>query len=100
MCIIHKGFRGFRAVSPASNLGGNLIGLKSATPYEIIVCREAVPAINVLHAVIEMVETSIRSAHRSCLSGESFKPPKGAMVKSHGIERLGKGFTMSGIRYE
>ena len=36
MCIIHKGFRGFRAVSPASILGGNLIGLKPAVPYEII----------------------------------------------------------------
>ena len=28
MCIIHKGFRGFRAVSPASVLGGVLIDLK------------------------------------------------------------------------
>ena len=36
MCIIHKGFRGFRAVSPASNFGGNLIGLNTEIPYEII----------------------------------------------------------------
>lgn len=36
MCIIHKGFIGFQAVSPASSLGGNLIGLKPAIPYEII----------------------------------------------------------------
>ncbi len=36
MCIIHKGSIGFRAVSPALNLGGNLIGLKFAIPYEII----------------------------------------------------------------
>ena len=36
MCIIPKGFRGFRAFSPATNLGGNLIGLKPAIPYEII----------------------------------------------------------------
>ncbi len=36
MCIIHKGFRGFRALSPASKLVGNMIGLKSAIPYEII----------------------------------------------------------------
>ncbi len=36
MCIIHKGFRGFRALSPASILGGNLIGLKPEIPYEII----------------------------------------------------------------
>ncbi|MDA3854102.1 MAG: hypothetical protein PF444_07675 [Bacteroidales bacterium] len=28
--------------------------------------------------------------HRSRLSGEGFKPPKGALVKSQGIERLGK----------
>jgi len=36
MCIVHKGFRGFRAVSPASILGGNLIGLKPAFPYDTI----------------------------------------------------------------
>ncbi len=36
MCIIHKGFRGFLALSPASILGGNLMGLKPAIPYEII----------------------------------------------------------------
>ena len=41
----------------------------------------------VLHAVIEMVETT----HRSRLAGEGFKPPKGAIVKSYGTERLGKG---------
>jgi hypothetical protein len=28
MYIEHKGFRGFRAVLPALNLGGNLIGLE------------------------------------------------------------------------
>lgn len=36
MCIVHKGFRGFRAVSPASFFGGNLIDLKPAIPYETI----------------------------------------------------------------
>tara|TARA_B100000508_G_scaffold55003_1_gene42582 strand:+ start:2449 stop:3345 length:897 start_codon:yes stop_codon:yes gene_type:complete len=36
MCIVHKGFRGFRAVSASSILGGNLIGLKSAIPYSTI----------------------------------------------------------------
>jgi hypothetical protein len=36
--------------------------------------------------------------HRSCPTGESFKSPKGALVKSQGIERLGKGFAMSEIR--
>jgi len=28
--------------------------------------------------------------HRSRFAGKGFKPPKGAVVKSHGIERLGK----------
>jgi hypothetical protein len=36
MCIVHKGFRGFRAVSPASILAGNLISLKPAIPYDTI----------------------------------------------------------------
>jgi len=36
MCIVHKGFRGIRAVSPSLNLGGNLIGLKPAPPYDTI----------------------------------------------------------------
>ncbi len=36
MCIIHKGFRGKRVLSPASILVGNLKGLNSAIPYEII----------------------------------------------------------------
>ena len=40
-----------------------------------------------LHAVIEMVDLT----HRSRLAGEGFKSPKGAVVKSHGAERLGKG---------
>ena len=36
MCIVHKGFSGFRSASPASILGGNLIGLKPAIPYDTI----------------------------------------------------------------
>jgi hypothetical protein len=36
MCIIHKGFSGFRALSPASFLVGKLIGLNPAIPYVII----------------------------------------------------------------
>ena len=61
MCIIHKGFRGFRAASPASNLGGNLIGLKPEIPYEIIVCQEAAHRYKrVLHALFEMVESSCK----------------------------------------
>ena len=34
MCIVHKGFSGFRAVSPASILGSNLIDKKPAIPYD------------------------------------------------------------------
>jgi hypothetical protein len=33
MCIVHKGFRGFRAVSLAWFLGGNVTGLKLEIPY-------------------------------------------------------------------
>lgn len=36
MCIVHKGFRDFRAVLPASILGGSLIGLNPAIPYDTI----------------------------------------------------------------
>lgn len=32
--IVHKGFRGSQAESPASNLGSNLISLKHAIPYD------------------------------------------------------------------
>jgi hypothetical protein len=49
-----------------------------------------------LHAVIEMVEPT----HQSRLKGGGFKLPKGAMVKSHGVERLGNGRVTSVIRYE
>jgi len=45
-----------------------------------------------LHAVIEMVEVANEQlTHRSRLTGEGFKPPKGAVFKRHGVERLGKG---------
>jgi len=36
MRIVHKGFRGFRTVSLTLILGDNLIGLKSAIPYDTI----------------------------------------------------------------
>ena len=36
MCIVHKGFRGFRVASPASIMCANLIGLKPAIPYDTI----------------------------------------------------------------
>ena len=44
-----------------------------------------------LHAVIKMVEVANEQpTHQSRCTGNGFKPPKGAVVKSHGIERLGK----------
>jgi hypothetical protein len=52
-----------------------------------------------LHAVIKMVEVANEQpTHRSRFAGEGFKPLRGAVVKSHGAERLRKGFAMSGIR--
>ncbi len=36
MCIIHKGFIGLGALSPTSNLGGKLIDLNPAIPYDTI----------------------------------------------------------------
>ena len=64
-------------------------------------CREAVNRrYNSLHAVIEMVETaSVQLAHRGHLAGGGLKPPEGAVVKSHGAERSGKGYTTSIVRY-
>ena len=51
-----------------------------------LVCQEAAHRHKtVQHALFEMVEPT----HQSRLAGEGFKPPKGALVKSHGIERLG-----------
>jgi len=32
----------------------------------------------------------VEPTHQSRLAGGGFKPPKGAVVKSHGIERLGE----------
>lgn len=40
-----------------------------------------------------MVEPEkVQLTHRSRLAGEGIKPPKGALVKSQGIERLGKAY--------
>jgi len=62
--------------------------------------RSSESALISLHAVIEMVETaSVQLAHRGRLAGGGLKPPKGAVVKSHGAERLGKGYAMSMVRY-
>jgi hypothetical protein len=70
-------------------------------PLRHIVRREAVNRHLIsLHAVIEMVETaSEQMTHRGRLAGGGLKPPKGAVVKSYGAERLGKGYTTSIVRY-
>ncbi len=70
-------------------------------PNDNIVCREAVNRHLIsLHAVTEMVETtSEQMTHRGRLAGGGLKPPKGAVVKSHGAKRLGKGYTTSIVRY-
>ncbi len=49
MCIVHKGFRGFRAFSPASVLGGNLTSLKPAIPYDTI------------HSMLSLIKNSGRA---------------------------------------
>ena len=41
----------------------------------------------------------MRMTHRSRLTGDGFKPPKGAVVKSYGAERLGKVHAKSMDRY-
>ena len=54
-----------------------------------IVCREAEHRqYKVLHALVEMME----STHRSRFTGGGSKLPNGAVVKSHGIERLGNAY--------
>ena len=54
-----------------------------------------------LHAVIEMVDIRQLTDWPSgvVLQERACKPPKGAVVKSHGAERLGKGHAMSEVRY-
>jgi hypothetical protein len=40
-----------------------------------------------------------RMNHRCRLAGEGIKPPKGAVFKRYGAERLGKGYAKSMVRY-
>jgi len=37
--------------------------------------------------------------HRCRFTGKGIKLPKGAVLKRHGAERLGKGFAMSKVTY-
>ncbi len=55
MCIVHKGFRGFRAASPASILGCNLISLKPAVPYDTIHSTLALIKRNNLHTMKRII---------------------------------------------
>jgi hypothetical protein len=68
MCIIHKGFRGFRALSPASILGGKLIGLNPAIPYEII------------HSTLAVIK------FRTCTMKEKILEGKLNLYSSQGME--------------
>jgi len=55
------------------------------------VCQEATAGnIFLLHAVNKMVEASCKVEPPLSLYRQRKQPPKGALVKSHGIERLGK----------
>ena len=51
MCIVHKGFRGFRTASLASFFCDNLIGLKPAIPYDTIH--------STLYAILLLVEKQL-----------------------------------------
>ena len=54
----------------------------------------------VLHAVNKMEECGSCWMNLRCrLAGGGIKPPKGALVKSLGIERLGNGYATSIFRY-
>jgi hypothetical protein len=44
-----------------------------------------------LHAVIELEKASCKAELWCRLAGEGIKPPNGAVVKSYGAERFGKG---------
>jgi len=58
------------------------------------VCREAIVGNNkLLHAVNKMVDLAeMQTNHQSRCAGNGFKPPKGALVKSQGTERLGESY--------
>ena len=64
-----------------------------------------VPKFGINYAVIKMVKPTSDDkchgwlTHQNRCTGKGFKPPKGAVFKRHGIERLGKGFVMSKVRY-
>ena len=73
MCIVHKGFRGFRAVSPALIWGGNLTGLKPAIPYDTIHSTLCVMRRNVICSSLESYSiTSLSLSYfYTCKKGDS-----------------------------
>lgn len=40
--------------------------------------------------MVEFETDVVRLTHQSRCAGDGFKPPKGAVIKSYGIERLGE----------
>ena len=78
---------------------------RTLTLFEIrndnLVCREAEHRqINRSACLNKMEETgSCRMVLRCRLTGGGIKPPKGALVKSHGTERLGNGYARSILGY-
>ncbi len=72
----------------------NSWSIEGPTPHGVPRSNESAKQSS-LHAVIKMVE----STHQDRCTGKGFKPPKGAVFKRHGTERLGKGFVMNRIRY-
>ncbi len=62
--------------------------------------KQNIGLIIVLHAVNKMEESGSSGMNLRCrLAGGGIKPPKGALVKSHGTERLGNGSAVSRLRY-
>ena len=54
----------------------------------------------VQYAVNKNEESGICRMNLGCrLTGGGIKPPKGALVKSHGTERMGNGYVRSILRY-
>ena len=63
----------------------------SEPPQQIIVCREAMNGKIFIACCNRDGGNSCKLNHRCRLTGEGIKPPNGAVVKSYGAERFGKG---------
>ncbi len=89
MCIVHKGFRGFRAVSPASNLSGNLTGLKPAFPYDTIHSPLAFILTN-CHRKKMNEKIIIKGARQNNLKNLDVEIPRNQIVLFTGVSGSGK----------